>query len=75
MDFEFTEDQNLLAEAVQKFMATRYGTEQRRAVLKAARRLEPRRVERAHRDRPRGVARCRPSRAASAAVPSRRCWR
>jgi alkylation response protein AidB-like acyl-CoA dehydrogenase len=34
MDFEFTEDQNLLAETVQKFMATRYGTEQRRAVLK-----------------------------------------
>jgi alkylation response protein AidB-like acyl-CoA dehydrogenase len=34
MDFEFTEDQNLLAEAVQKFMAARYGTDQRRAVLK-----------------------------------------
>jgi alkylation response protein AidB-like acyl-CoA dehydrogenase len=34
MDFEFTEDQNLLAETVQKFMATRYGTEHRRAVLK-----------------------------------------
>ena len=34
MDFEFTEDQNLLAEAVQKFMTTRYGTEQRRAILK-----------------------------------------
>lgn len=34
MDFEFTEDQNLLADAVQKFMATRYGSEQRRAVLK-----------------------------------------
>jgi alkylation response protein AidB-like acyl-CoA dehydrogenase len=35
MDFEFTEDQNLLAEAVQKFMATRYGSEQRRAILKS----------------------------------------
>ena len=34
MDFEFTEDQNLLAEAVQKFMTSRYGTDQRRAVLK-----------------------------------------
>jgi alkylation response protein AidB-like acyl-CoA dehydrogenase len=35
MDFEFTEEQNLLAEAVQKFMTGRYGTEQRRAILKA----------------------------------------
>lgn len=35
MDFEFTEDQNLLAEAVQKFMATRYGSDQRRAILKS----------------------------------------
>jgi alkylation response protein AidB-like acyl-CoA dehydrogenase len=35
MDFEFTEDQNLLAEAVQRFMTTRYGSEQRRAVLKS----------------------------------------
>jgi alkylation response protein AidB-like acyl-CoA dehydrogenase len=34
MDFEFTEDQNLLADAVQKFMATRYGSDQRRAILK-----------------------------------------
>jgi alkylation response protein AidB-like acyl-CoA dehydrogenase len=34
MDFEFTEDQNLLAETVQRFMATRYGSEHRRAVLK-----------------------------------------
>jgi alkylation response protein AidB-like acyl-CoA dehydrogenase len=33
MDFEFTDEQNLLAEAVQKFMTTRYGAEQRRAVL------------------------------------------
>jgi alkylation response protein AidB-like acyl-CoA dehydrogenase len=33
MDFEFTDEQNLLAEAVQKFMSTRYGAEQRRAVL------------------------------------------
>jgi alkylation response protein AidB-like acyl-CoA dehydrogenase len=34
MDFEFTEDQNLLAETVQKFMAARYGTESRRAAHK-----------------------------------------
>jgi alkylation response protein AidB-like acyl-CoA dehydrogenase len=34
MDFEFTEDQTLLADAVQKFMATRYGSDQRRAILK-----------------------------------------
>jgi alkylation response protein AidB-like acyl-CoA dehydrogenase len=34
MDFEFTEDQNLLADTVQRFMTTRYGSEQRRAVLK-----------------------------------------
>ena len=31
MDFEFTEEQNLLAEAVGKFMTTRYGSEARRA--------------------------------------------
>jgi alkylation response protein AidB-like acyl-CoA dehydrogenase len=34
MDFEFTEDQNLLAETVQKFMAARYGSESRRAAHK-----------------------------------------
>jgi alkylation response protein AidB-like acyl-CoA dehydrogenase len=34
MDFEFTEDQNLLAEAVQKFMTAKYGTESRRAAHK-----------------------------------------
>jgi alkylation response protein AidB-like acyl-CoA dehydrogenase len=34
MDFEFTEDQNLLAETAQKFMATRYTSEHRRALLK-----------------------------------------
>ncbi len=31
MDFEFTEEQRLLAEAVGKFMAARYGSESRRA--------------------------------------------
>src|SRR5580692_342189 len=31
MDFEFTEEQSLLAEAVRKFMAARYGSESRRA--------------------------------------------
>jgi alkylation response protein AidB-like acyl-CoA dehydrogenase len=36
MDFEFTEDQNLLAETVQKFMAARYGSESRRAAHKTA---------------------------------------
>jgi len=35
MDFEFTEEQNLLAEAVRKFMAARYGSESRRASHKA----------------------------------------
>jgi alkylation response protein AidB-like acyl-CoA dehydrogenase len=35
MDFEFTDEQNLLSDAVQRFMTTRYGSEQRRAVLKA----------------------------------------
>jgi alkylation response protein AidB-like acyl-CoA dehydrogenase len=35
MDFEFTEEQSLLSDAVQKFVATRYGTEQRRAVLRS----------------------------------------
>ena len=35
MDFEFTEDQNLLSDAVQRFMTTRYGSEQRRAILKS----------------------------------------
>jgi hypothetical protein len=35
MDFEFTDEQSLLSEAVQKFVTARYGTEQRRAVLKS----------------------------------------
>jgi alkylation response protein AidB-like acyl-CoA dehydrogenase len=34
MDFEFTEDQNLLAETVQKFMVARYDSEHRRAALR-----------------------------------------
>jgi alkylation response protein AidB-like acyl-CoA dehydrogenase len=36
MDFEFTEDQNLLAEAAQRFMTTRYGSEARRAAAKSS---------------------------------------
>jgi alkylation response protein AidB-like acyl-CoA dehydrogenase len=35
MDFEFTEDQTLLSDAVQRFMTSRYGSEQRRAILKS----------------------------------------
>ncbi len=35
MDFEFTEEQTLLAETVQKFMTSRYGFEQRRAISKS----------------------------------------
>jgi hypothetical protein len=31
MDFEFTEEQSLLAQALGKFMAARYGSESRRA--------------------------------------------
>jgi alkylation response protein AidB-like acyl-CoA dehydrogenase len=35
MDFEFTEDQTILGDTVQKFIATRYSTEARRAAHKA----------------------------------------
>jgi alkylation response protein AidB-like acyl-CoA dehydrogenase len=36
MDFEFTDEQNMLAEQVQRFMAARYGSESRRAIQKSA---------------------------------------
>ncbi len=36
MDFEFTDEQNMLAEQVQRFMTSRYGSETRRAVQKSA---------------------------------------
>jgi alkylation response protein AidB-like acyl-CoA dehydrogenase len=36
MDFEFTDEQNMLAEQVQRFMTARYGSETRRAIQKSA---------------------------------------
>ncbi len=35
MDFEFTDEQNMLAEQVQRFMTARYGSEARRAIQKS----------------------------------------
>jgi alkylation response protein AidB-like acyl-CoA dehydrogenase len=36
MDFEFTDEQNMLAEQVQRFMTSRYSSETRRAIQKSA---------------------------------------